>query len=64
MSELPASADRVVPKNRRWFVILAIVTLVGFAVFVGAITVMAIKIPELKKARFGLLEYGAGDRLS
>jgi len=64
MSELPASADPVQPKNRRWFVILAIVTLVGFALFVGAITVLALKIPELKKARFGLLEYGAGDRLS
>ena len=26
-------------KNRRWFVILAIVTLIGFAIFVGAITI-------------------------
>jgi len=64
MNEGPASADPVAPKNRRWFVILAIATLVGFALFVGAITVLAIKIPELKKARFGLLEYGTGDRLS
>ncbi|HZE98346.1 MAG TPA: hypothetical protein VE981_15045 [Planctomycetota bacterium] len=50
------------PPNRRWFVLLTIVTLVGFALFVGAITVCALRIPELKKARYGVLENRAGDR--
>jgi hypothetical protein len=49
-------------KGRRWFVILAIVTLVGFCLFVAAITVLAVRIPELKKPRFGVLESGAGVR--
>jgi len=49
-------------KSRRWFVILAVVTLIGFAIFVGAITVMAMRIPELKKSRYGLLEVGASER--
>jgi hypothetical protein len=52
------------PKSRRWFVILAAVTLAGFTLFVGAITVCAMRIPELKKARFGVLEGKAGDRPS
>ena len=64
MSELPASADPAPPRNRRWFVILAILTLIGFGLFVGAITVLALKIPELKKARFGVLESKTGDRPS
>jgi len=64
MSELPGSADPAVPKNRRWFVVLAIVTLIGFALFVAAITVLAIRIPELKKARFGVWEDRAGARPS
>ena len=46
------------PPNRRWFVILAIVTLVGFALFVGAITVLAVRIPELKKPKYGVLQTG------
>jgi hypothetical protein len=49
-------------KNRRWFVILAIVTLIGFSIFVGAITVLALRIPELKKSRYGLLEVGSSER--
>jgi hypothetical protein len=64
MSELPASADPAPPRNRRWFVILAIVTLIGFGLFVGAITVLALKIPALKKARFGVMETRTGDRPS
>ncbi|MBV8881190.1 MAG: hypothetical protein JO332_14590 [Planctomycetaceae bacterium] len=52
------------PRNRRWFVILAIVTLIGFSLFVLAITVLAIRIPELKKARYGVLEIKAGARPS
>ena len=50
------------PTNRRWFVILAIVTLVGFAIFVGAITVFALRIPELKKPKYGVLQIGIGER--
>ena len=50
------------PPNRRWFVILAIVTLVGFAIFVGAITVFALRIPELKKPKYGVLQIGIGER--
>lgn len=49
-------------KSRRWFVILAIVVLIGFAFFVGAITVLAVRIPELKKPRYGVLENRIGDR--
>ena len=49
-------------KGRRWFVILAIVTLIGFALFVGVITVCALRIPELKRARYGLLEDRIGGR--
>jgi len=64
MSEPPASTDPSPPRSRRWFVVLAVVTLIGFALFVGAITVLAIKIPELKKARFGVQESRTGDRPS
>ena len=45
-------------RGRRWFVILAIVTLVGFSLFVGAVTVLAVRIPELKKPKVGLREIG------
>jgi hypothetical protein len=58
MSDTPEPAA----KNRRWFVILAIVTLIGFTIFVGAITVLALRIPELKKSRYGLLEVGSSER--
>jgi hypothetical protein len=44
--------------GRRWFVILAIVTLVGFSLFVGAVTVLAVRIPELKKPKLGVRELG------
>ena len=49
-------------RSRRWFVILAIITLIGFALFTGAITVLAVRIPELKKPRFGMVEGTFGDR--
>jgi hypothetical protein len=58
MSDTPEPAA----KNRRWFVILAIITLIGFSIFVGAITVLALRIPELKKSRYGLLEVGSSER--
>ena len=58
MSDTPEPAAR----NRRWFVILAIVTLIGFSIFVGAITVLALRIPELKKSRYGVLETGPSER--
>ena len=49
-------------KSRRWFVILAIITLIGFVLFTGAITVLAVRIPDLKKPKFGLIEGGVGKR--
>ena len=66
MSETPATPPPApeAPRSRRWFVILAIVTLIGFTLFVAAITILAIKIPELKKARYGVLEINAGVRPS
>ena len=62
MSGSPAPGDPANPRSRRWFVVLAVVTLIGFALFVGTITVLALKIPELKRARVGVLEGKAGDR--
>jgi hypothetical protein len=57
MSETPEeSASAAEAKSRRWFVILAIVILAGFGLFVAAITVCAVRIPELKKPRYGLIE--------
>lgn len=64
MSEQPPSDETAAPRSRRWFVILAVITLVGFALFAGAITVLALKIPELKRARFGVQEIRTGDRPS
>lgn len=55
MSDTPENAAEET-RSRRWFVILAIVTLVGFTLFVGAITVLAVRIPELKKAKYGFIE--------
>jgi hypothetical protein len=62
MSDTPERSPEAAPQGRRWFVILAIVTLVGFAVFVGVITVCAVRIPELKKPKYGLHQTGTGDR--
>jgi len=62
MSETPGQATEGAGKGRRWFVILTIVTLIGFALFVGVITVCALRIPELKRARYGVLENWTEDR--
>jgi uncharacterized membrane protein YgdD (TMEM256/DUF423 family) len=62
MSDSPEQTPAEAAKRRRWFVILSIVVLVGFAIFVGAITVLSMKIPELKKPKYGVLQIGIGDR--
>jgi len=62
MTETPPPASEAPQKGRRWFVVLAIVTLIGFALFVGIITVCAVRIPELKRARYGVLEGRMGAR--
>ena len=64
MSETPPPASEAPAKSRRWFVVLAIVTLIGFALFVGVITVCAVRIPELKRARYGVLEDKTGGRFA
>lgn len=57
MNELPPSAPTPVPapappapppKSRRWFNILAAVVLAGFAVFVAAITILAVLLPSFR----------------
>jgi len=48
----PAPAGHA-PKGRRWFVVLAWVTLIVFALFVLGITLSVMFIPELRKARYG-----------
>jgi hypothetical protein len=60
MSDIPDGSAGGGDRGRRWFVILAVVTLVVFALFVGAITVLSLRIPELKKPRYGVLESGSG----
>ena len=62
MSDTPEQTPAEAARSRRWFVIVAIITLVGFAFFVGAITVLALRIPELKKPKYGVLQSGIGDR--
>jgi hypothetical protein len=62
MSDTPEQTPAEAAKSRRWFVILAIITLIGFAIFVGAITVFALRIPELKKPKYGVLQVGIGER--
>ena len=62
MSDTPGPAAQGPMKGRSWFVVLAVVTLIGFALFVGAITVCALRIPELKRVRYGVLEGGSGAR--
>ena len=66
MSENPgaASGGSGGGKSRRWFVILSIITLIVFALFVGVITVCSLRIPELKRARYGVLEGRTGERLA
>ena len=62
MSGTPDQPPAEPSKGRHWFVVLAIITLVGFALFVGTITVCAVRIPELKKPKYGSLQVGVGDR--
>jgi len=62
MSETPGQPEGGGGKGRRWFVILAIVTLIGFTLFVGVITLCALRIPELKRLRYGVIENSLGDR--
>ena len=62
MSDTPGASPGGTGRSRRWFVILTIVTLVGFTLFVGVITVCALRIPELKKPRYGVLEDRTGAR--
>lgn len=62
MNETPPTPAPERRQDRRWFVVLAVVTLIGFALFVGAITVLALRIPELKRSKFGVLETRTGAR--
>jgi hypothetical protein len=39
------------PKSRRWFVVLAWITLIGFALFVGGVTGVACNVGAIHKAR-------------
>ena len=41
------------PKDRRWFIVLAWVTLILFGIFVAGITLSAVFIPELREAQEG-----------
>jgi hypothetical protein len=38
------------PKNRKWFVVLSWVTLVGFALFVVGITASVLLVPKIRQA--------------
>ena len=64
MTESPGPSPDGAGKNRRWFVVLAVVTLIGFALFAGVITVCSLRIPELKRAKYGVLEDGRGGRIA
>jgi hypothetical protein len=50
----PAPAGK--PKSRAWFVVLAWITIVGFAAFVALITIGVACIPQLRKAKQGRVE--------
>lgn len=39
------------PRKRRWFVVLAWITLVGFGIFVAGITAISIFLPAIARAR-------------
>ena len=39
------------PKSRRWFVVLSWVTLIGFALFVGGVSLVACLIGDIHKAQ-------------
>ena len=46
---VPAPPDE--PRKRGWFVVLAWITLVGFGIFVAAITVISFALPAILRAR-------------
>ncbi len=55
MTEPPAAGS---PRDRRWFVVLAWITLVAFAAFVALMTAGVFSIPRIRRAR------GRGGRLA
>jgi hypothetical protein len=57
MNDAPSAAPNAPapePRDRRWFVVLAWVTLVLFALFVLGICLSVALAPEIRKARTGL----------
>jgi hypothetical protein len=50
MSDAPPPPETP-PRSRRWFVVLAWITLVGFALFVGGVTGVACGIGPIQKYR-------------
>ncbi|HXG61019.1 MAG TPA: hypothetical protein VNO22_06585 [Planctomycetota bacterium] len=57
MNDAPSTAPNdpaPAPRDRRWFVVLAWVTLVLFALFVLGICLSVALAPEIRKARTGL----------
>jgi hypothetical protein len=58
----PPAEER--PKSRRWFVALAWLTLVLFALFILGITLSVIFVPQIRKARYGAVyeRGGAAER--
>ena len=47
----PPPAPVAKPKSRRWFVVLAWITLVAFGLFIAGITAVTAALPQIKKAR-------------
>ena len=47
----PAVPPPPAPRSRRWFVVLAWVTLIGFALFVGGVTGVACGLGPIQKYR-------------
>lgn len=47
----PAPPPPSEPRKRGWFVVLAWITLVGFGIFVAAVTVLSIVLPAIARAR-------------
>ena len=54
MTDAPPTPEPEKPKSRRWFVVLAWVTLVGFALFVGGVTAVACGLGPIQKYRENL----------
>lgn len=49
----PPPSEPAKEKSRTWFVVLAWITLVGFALFVGGVTAVACGLPAIQKQREG-----------